>query len=239
MADTKLILYDLHNAEGKCWSPNLWKVRLALRYKGIPFETIWLTYPEIKPTIGKYCQQDAEAPTLPTIQHGDVWVYESFDILQYLEKTYPDTPSLLYPSFPAINFFEHYYTQLLFQSTRRHLLPLCPSILPPKSAEYFASTRKARFGMPLEEYGKGSGVGDWRESLGVAVSQIAEMEGKGGYVMGEKFSYADILLLGILLWMHKLNPTILSDTFAMYTGTEGEAFRKWYERVLPLAGEDL
>jgi len=236
MSSPKLIFYDLHNAEGQCWSPNLWKVRLALRYKKIPFETVWLDYPQIKPTIGKHCQQDRDAPELPTIQHGDTWVYESFSIIQYLEKAYPDTPSLLYPSFETISFFEKYYTSILFESTRKHLLPLCPSILAPPGSEYFKRTRKEKFGMPLEEYGKGAGVQDWKASLGIVVNQLAET---GAYVYGEKVSFADILIASILLWMHKLNPQILADTFAMYPGKEGEAFKAWYDGLKPLADEDL
>ncbi|KZO93192.1 hypothetical protein CALVIDRAFT_566679 [Calocera viscosa TUFC12733] len=239
MTDTtqpKLIFYDLHNAAGQCFSPNLWKVRLALRYKRIPFDTVWLTYPDIKPTVGSHCQQDVDAPTLPVIQHGAVWVHDSFSIIQYLERTFPSTPPLLYPSLPTISFFEKYYTSLLFESTRPHLLPKIPTILDPRGAEYFARTRRERLGMPLSEYAQGASVQDWKSTLGVAVRQIAET---GQYVFGEILSYADLLILSLLLWMHKLDPAILQETFALYPGPEGAAFRAWYGRLKPLAEEDL
>ncbi|EJT97555.1 hypothetical protein DACRYDRAFT_24949 [Dacryopinax primogenitus] len=236
MEDKKLILYDLRSAETKCWSPNLWKVRLALRYKGIPFETVWLTYPDIKPTIGQHCQQGEEAPTLPTIQHGDVWVYDSWSIIQYLEKTFPSTPSLLYPNLETNHFFLTFYTQLLWASARPKLLPLSAEILDVRGKEYFVRTRRARFGMSLEEMGRGRSVLDWKKELDVVVKQITST---GKYIFGHQLSYADILVLSLLLWMVKVDPGLVEQTLEMYTGKEGEAFRGWYERVRVIAKEDL
>jgi len=137
-----------------------------------------------------------------------------------------------------MHLFNTYYTSILFESTRHMLLPLIPSILDARGAEYFARTRRERLGMSLEEYAVGAGVGDWKGALGVVVQQL-EWAGEGKWVMGDQLSYADVLVFALLLWMYKLDPQILEQTFAMYDGAGGKALREWYGRMMPLAKEDL
>lgn len=48
MSSSSTILYDLPSkGDCKCWSPNTWKVRLPLNFKGIPYTTEWVEYPDI------------------------------------------------------------------------------------------------------------------------------------------------------------------------------------------------
>ena len=47
------ILYDLPSKqENACWSPNTWKSRAALNFKGVSYETVWVPYHELKPKFG-------------------------------------------------------------------------------------------------------------------------------------------------------------------------------------------
>ncbi|KAI0258200.1 hypothetical protein BC834DRAFT_912736 [Gloeopeniophorella convolvens] len=48
------ILYALYAIPGNsvkylAWSPNMWKARFALNYKGVPYKTGWIEFPDIAP----------------------------------------------------------------------------------------------------------------------------------------------------------------------------------------------
>ncbi|KAF8578933.1 hypothetical protein K439DRAFT_1620918 [Ramaria rubella] len=112
-SDSLVILYDVPSKfEAKAWSPNMWKARYVLNFKGVPYKTTWLEYPEIEPTM-----RDLGAPptgtkpdgspfyTLPVIvdpsrrtsSGGPTIVSESFLIAEYLDEAYP-IPGPLFPA---------------------------------------------------------------------------------------------------------------------------------------------
>lgn len=89
MKSTKIKLYDLAGAEDdRRFSPNCWRVRLALLHKGLPFETIPWRFTE-KETIAFSGQGRA-----PVIVDREQVVYDSWAIAEYLEESYPKYPSL-------------------------------------------------------------------------------------------------------------------------------------------------
>jgi len=45
------VLYDIPGKEGKCWSPNTWKIRAALNYKKVDYKTEWIEFPDIAPKL--------------------------------------------------------------------------------------------------------------------------------------------------------------------------------------------
>ena len=50
--DGQLTLFDLVRRDGKrSWSGNVWKARLFLNYKGIPYQTHWVDYLTLKSTL--------------------------------------------------------------------------------------------------------------------------------------------------------------------------------------------
>lgn len=54
MSDTNIILYDLSSKRttpSTCWSPNVWKSRLILNYKALPYDTQWVKHDEIESTL--------------------------------------------------------------------------------------------------------------------------------------------------------------------------------------------
>jgi hypothetical protein len=45
------ILYDLPSKQDNaCWSPNTWKARAALNFKGVDYKTVWMPYTELQQT---------------------------------------------------------------------------------------------------------------------------------------------------------------------------------------------
>jgi hypothetical protein len=49
--DPEIVLYDLACSKGLCFSPVVWRIRLLLNYKQIPYKTIFLEFPDIEPTL--------------------------------------------------------------------------------------------------------------------------------------------------------------------------------------------
>ncbi|KAF8588673.1 hypothetical protein K439DRAFT_1233675, partial [Ramaria rubella] len=79
--------------------------RILLNYKGIPYKTTWVSYPDIEPTLKKLgCSPTGTKPddpskpfyTLPAIidtSNGtQVVIADSLAIAEYLEAKYPDRP---------------------------------------------------------------------------------------------------------------------------------------------------
>jgi hypothetical protein len=49
--EPEIILYDLACTKNICFSPTVWRIRLMLNYKHIPYRTIFLEFPDIEPTL--------------------------------------------------------------------------------------------------------------------------------------------------------------------------------------------
>ena len=133
--------------------------RLVLNFKGIPYKTEWLEYPDIAPTLKSFGitpnEQPSTAYTCPTIRISDKYVMDSRKIVDVLEEAHP-SPSLHLDS-PILKKVEELIPQCF--------MPLGPIVFPrisrfllkPRSAEYFERTRGARFGMPLSQLEKEKG----------------------------------------------------------------------------------
>ena len=134
--------------------------RVVLNYKGIPYRTEWVEFPDIEPLSKKlgikptdHNSDGSPLYTLPAIHDPSTGVYvaDSTAIAEYLEKTYPNTPSV----FPN----ETIGLQKAFDATfERSLEAVWSFILPatnlklnPVSEEYFRRTREISFGKKLED----------------------------------------------------------------------------------------
>jgi len=80
---SEITLYDLD------LSPNNMKVRIAMNYKGIPFEKIVVDFMDRAIVV-----EASGQPLTPVIKHGDSVVYDSRAILRYLDANFRDTPPL-------------------------------------------------------------------------------------------------------------------------------------------------
>jgi len=97
-----ITFYEL--AGPKSWSPFCWHTRFVLNYKGIPFQTEKLSYPDIKPKfeelIGSDWKEKGLQPTVPIIQILPANSYnippqalnDSIPIAKFLNKVF--TPEL-------------------------------------------------------------------------------------------------------------------------------------------------
>lgn len=76
------------------FSTNVERVALALAHKGLAAESVWID-PEDRSEVRRVSGQDL----VPVLSDGDRVVYDSMEIVRYLEERYPAAP--LYPADPA------------------------------------------------------------------------------------------------------------------------------------------
>ncbi|KZT68722.1 hypothetical protein DAEQUDRAFT_811967 [Daedalea quercina L-15889] len=217
----KIIFYDIPGIVGS-WGPNTWKTRFALNYKGIPYVTEWVEYPDIAPLLSSHgiapnpSQSSSWQYTLPAIYDPRTkkTIMESYNIAIYLDETYPDTPSLLPPE---TRVFQTAFIYAFTEAVHKHFMPLMlyPTAekLNLRSREYFVETREAALGIKLEDLSppgsekRAQQFVTLEKAFGVLTSWFdAAADGrlllKGGSPEGgaNNVSHADTAIAGVLIW---------------------------------------
>jgi glutathione S-transferase len=228
-----IVFYDLPSIlPGKAYSLNTWKVRLVLQllsqkkkttsnpnrfilnYKGIPHRTEWIEYPDIEPHskslgIKPTGKKPDGSPfyTLPAIHDPSTGtsLADSYLIAEYLEETYPNTPSI----FPhGTKSLQHAFQ---FSSFGERLGFIRSVILASiylklgtqRNQEYFRRAKELAFGgqRTLEEMrAEKEALWDkFRDGLNKIDECLAKTDDKGPFVMGDTISWADFYISGYLM----------------------------------------
>ncbi|OCH88479.1 hypothetical protein OBBRIDRAFT_758180 [Obba rivulosa] len=221
-----ILFYDIpgNGTADKAWSPNTWKTRYTLNYKGIPYKTVWVEYPDI----AGLCKEIGAAPTsyepdgtpsytLPVIKDPSTGavISDSAAIARYLDKTYPDTPVVIPPETDALQAaFQHAFSQAVVGQLGPIMLPATNAQLNPRSEEYFRRTREISrgpmYGEKLEDWappGSEKRAKLWKD-IKTGFARIAgwlTADGKDKILfMGDKVSYADITVAGWVVWVKRV-----------------------------------
>ena len=191
--------------------------RYSLNFKGIPYKTEWVEYPDIealykklggKPTINQDGTAYYSLPLIHDISTGAV-VPESAQIAQYLDATYPYTPKLFPQGTAPLQYaFIDIHGQTL-SALPQFALPQTNTILNPESQEYFRRTREVTFGRMLEDVvpkGEEREVkwGKVREEFGRIDGWYQAGREDGMFVLGDRICFADFVHASFLLWMKKI-----------------------------------
>ena len=187
-----------------------------MNYKAIPYRTEWVEFPDIEPLCKKlgieptghwHNSNGSPQYTLPAIHDPSTGVYiaDSIAIAEYLEKTYPNTPSV----FPN----ETIGLQKAFEATFEKsldtlwsfIIPVTPSKLNPVSEEYYRRSREILFGQKLEDVvptgnARTEQWGKFEKALANIHSYLVLTDKKGPYVLGDTISWGDFVLFGFLYW---------------------------------------
>ncbi|KAH0585732.1 hypothetical protein J132_04283 [Termitomyces sp. J132] len=217
MADS-ITFYDIPSTiPGKCWSVNLWKTRYSLNFKGLPYKTEWVEYPDIAPMSKKMGFR-------PTAMHGDNPYYslpaiydpnnttslsDSALIAEYLDKAYPNTPKLFPPGSHALQYAFIDALDMKLETIRAFAYHASYAILNPSSQEYFRRTREASFGKPLEDIApKGErAVEEWakvKAAFDVIDGWLEKEKENGSYILGQEPVFVDFVLAAYLLYFKKI-----------------------------------
>lgn len=213
-----IVFYDLCGKDGKRFSPFGWRTRMALAHKGLEHH--------VEPV--KFTEKDKIAfsgqKLVPVIKDDDTVVTDSFAIAEYLEDAYPDRPSLFGSvegrgMAKAINAFVNMTIQ-----------PLLPSLIvadvaeqvDPGCLDYFVSSREQRFGKALAEVqaGREDRVDAFRKAMEPIRLVILDQP----FIGGERPTYADYPLFGVLQWAR------CTSTFPLLE--VDDPIRHWFERLL-------
>ena len=187
-----------------------------MNYKNIPYRTEWIEHPDIEPhskSLGiKPTRKKPDGTplyTLPAIHDPSTGtcLADSFLIAEYLEDTYPDTPSI----FPhGTRSLQHAF-QFSFEQILALVLPfIFPSISPKletqRSEEYFRRSKELSFGRTLEEMVPvgAERVAQWakfRDGMSKIDECLGKTDTKGPFVMGDTISWADFFISSHLIFL--------------------------------------
>lgn len=215
-------LYDLADARGRRFSPNCWRVRMALAHKGLDHTAIPVRFVDI-PSI-----TDGKQKTVPVIVDGKRVVGDSWAVANYLEDTYANKPSL----FGGVGgralalFVQNWTADVLHRGVIGFILRDIYLQLDDADKAYFRTTREKRFGRSLEDVqaGRADRIADFRASLQPLRLTLAAQS----WIGGSSPHYADYLVFGAFQWAR-----VASD-FSLLTGDDPIA--AWFERCLDLFG---
>jgi glutathione S-transferase len=215
-------LYDLAGAEpDRRFSPYCWRIRLALAHKKLAVETIPWRFTE-KAEIAASGQK-----LVPVLVDGDRWIADSWTIANYLEDTYPDSPSL-FGGAAGRSLTRHYSSfadglvSAIFPFVALDILHHVAD----KDRDYFRGSREKRVGTTLEAF-----VADRDTKLAAFRSSLAPLRvtlKSQPFFGGEEPLYADYAVFGPLQWARCISPFALLE--------EGDPVKLWRDRLLDCFG---
>jgi glutathione S-transferase len=217
-----LRLYDLAGADPHLrFSPYCWRTRLALAHKDLGVETIPWRFTD-KAVIAFSGQ--GRVPVLVDGDNGDTVVSDSWAIAEYLERNYPDRPSLFGDvSAAAVTRFVNAWADTIqIPGIMRLIASDIVGKLHEKDKSYFRSSREQRFGTTLEAFcaDRDRHVVSFRQSLQPLRTVLASQPFVGGRVA----SYADYIVFGAFQWARCVS------TFELLE--DGDPVAAWRDRLL-------
>jgi glutathione S-transferase len=216
-------LYDLAAAEDdRRFSPNCWRSKMALKHKGLEFETVPWRFTD-RAAIA-FSGQDL----VPVLVDGGRTVHNSWNIALYLEEAYPQRPGLFEgaQSRALTEFFQQWVIRAIHGATLKVIVLDLFARLHEKDKAYFRESREKRFGMTLEQY-----AGDPKAALAAfrgALEPVRPVLVQHPFVSGKGPGYADYLLFGPFQWARAMSPTRLLEP--------DDPVFAWRERMLDLWG---
>lgn len=210
--------------------------RLVLNYKGIDYETKWVEYPDVAPTMksfGLSPNSEGTPYTIPAVQLPDgTYMMDSREIATELEHRYP-SPSLWLDS-PVLKKVEGLITRLREPLVGVFIPKVPAGLLNPPSAEYFERTRAERFGKSLSEMGRDSDKEKaWAqfEPLLKEMGDILKAEG-GPFALGKTVSYTDFVIVSLLQYSKRVDEAIYERAVAIEPSLRivYDASKQWLER---------
>ena len=220
--DNTITFYDLQLASGCTISPFVWATKFAVAHKGFDLDVVPGGFTGIMERTG------GKTERLPAIVDDGEWVLDSWGIVEYLDRKYPDRPMLIpHESVAALTrALDAWFWVTATGPWMRCYCADYRDLSLPQDREYVTTSREMMLGKKLEEMQAG------REDRLPAISasleplRLALREHK--WLGGSESNYADYRILGSILWLASVarTPPLSPD----------DPLRDWIERCRDLFG---
>jgi glutathione S-transferase len=217
-------LYELKGRNERRYSLFSWRTRMALRHKGLEFETRPVRLSD------KTAIEFSGGKTVPVLRDqidgkDDVVVRDSWKIAEYLEQRYPDAPLFGGEIGRGV-------TQAFNTWVDRAVVPAMLQVIAadihervdPGDEDYFRQTMEKVLRMTLEESRAKREASVQR--LGSLLAPIGGAFKRQAYMGGASPAYADYILFSVFQWARVMSPQELL--------APEDPLCQWRERVLDL-----
>ena len=220
--DNTITFYDLQLASGCTISPFVWATKFAVAHKGFDLDVVPGGFTGIMERTG------GKTERLPAIVDDGEWVLDSWGIVEYLDREYPDRPMLI-PHESVAALTRALDAWFLVTATGPWMRCYCADyrdLSLPQDHEYVTTSREIMLGKKLEEMQQG------RENRLPAISASLEplrmALREHEWLGGSEPNYADYRILGSILWLASVarTPPLSPD----------DPLRDWIERCRDLFG---
>ncbi|MFW6346880.1 MAG: glutathione S-transferase C-terminal domain-containing protein, partial [Halomonas sp.] len=162
----------------------------------------------------------------PVLVDGDEVVTDSYEILRYLDRAYPEAPLLGDVVAEArARFLKHYAQRALQPAMMRTIIMDLLNAIHPDDRDYFRETRERRFGRTLEEFhSPAKGL----SQLDTALEPLRGCLKESRYIDGEAPAAGDYLVFGSFMWARTVSSADLVSN--------ADPVHDWLERMLDLYG---
>ena len=217
-----IALWELAGSDGRRYSLFSWRARMALRHKGLAFQT----HP--------VCMTDKAAiafsggKTVPVIKDGDTVVRDSWKIAEHLERMYPQAPTLFGSGIGrgVMQTFNAWVDRALVPAMLRVIAADIHERVAPADEAYFRESMERILKATLEQ--TRAGRDDALRRFGRTVEPMQAALKRQAYVCGTEPAYADYILFSVFQWARIMSP---SEVLA-----PEDPLCAWRERVLDLHG---
>lgn len=191
-----ITLYDLcASDENKRFSPACWRTKMSLVHKGLDFDTVPTPFTKIREIEGGVTK------TVPLIVDGQEKVSDSFEIALYLDRQYPDAPTLMggEDGIALARFVKAWANTMLHPIIAGLIVKDIHDILAAPDQDYFRKSREAMFKKTLEEFqtDREAKVAAFRQAL----TPLRVMLKEQPFIGGKSVLFADYIVFGSLKWV--------------------------------------
>ena len=215
-----IMLYELDGRDGRRFSTNSWRIKLALAHKGIEHDSTPVPFTKIGGI------HDGSFKTVPVLDDNGTWVGDSWNIANYLEDTFPDAPSLFGGDVGRdfARFIQHWQESQISPVAITFIVKDLYDSVVDEDRNYFRTTREKRVGKSLEDAvaDRDDRVDGFRKLLEPLRRRIDEQP----FLGGETPVYADYVAFGPFMWARSVTPFRLVEP--------GDPVHDWVQRILDL-----
>lgn len=239
----QIVLFDLGRRDkpNTSWSANVWKTRLVLNYKNIPYTTHWENHVTLGPTLESLgvppnISGQGLPYTVPTMKFPDGTILtDSAVLVKKLEDMYPS---------PSLNLDEELEGEA-YQAVVLTSMPLFTLYMPhvarnvieESTVPAFEATRQKKFGMSIADFEKKGGEHVWvAAEPGFAAMKALLTKHKrdeGPFIHGSQVCYADFILVSAMEGFKRVGGGMFERVVAKEQVFSAlyDASRAWVERA--------